>query len=146
MSSSIFENIFSFGKQSKKPIGDQPSVSYDIVKTNRHGKKQDRKLCFASDGVRNMSGSYVKWYINKNDILGFTRDSPNSTSFTMFTVQRFHFAAKSEEQLSEIFDSVNQYSLGNEELAKGALELTVYNYSLFVYIFLFLLFTFLSVE
>lgn len=124
MSSSLFENIFS-SKLSKKPLGDQQSTSFDVIKTNRHGKKQERRLCFANDGVRNMDRSNVKWYLSKGDLLGFARDTPTSTSFTMLGVQRFHFDAKSEDQLAKIFESIRQYSLGSEELAKKVLDKTV---------------------
>jgi len=77
----------SSGKHNKKPLGDQPSVTFDVVKVNSHGKRQNRsnatfslaqilfwilrQLNFAPDGVRNMSGSSVQWFIDSDDVFRF---------------------------------------------------------------------------
>jgi hypothetical protein len=124
MSTSFFD-IFSLKKLQKKPVGGQPSQSFEVVKTNRYGKRQNRKLCFANDGVRNMSGSSVKWYLGPNEIVGLHRDKKSPTSFTLTAVQRFHFDAKSPDQLAQIFDAVTEFGVGSEELSRMVAEKAV---------------------
>ncbi|KAH7828073.1 putative Protein kinase domain [Monocercomonoides exilis] len=116
--STPFSGLFSRGKHPKKPIGDQPCVTFDVVKTNRYGKRQKRNLCFAADGVRNMDGTNVKWFIGKDEILGFHRDAPGKLSFTLTTIQRVHFDSQDENQLEKIFETINKFDIGSEEMSK----------------------------
>ncbi|KAH7815951.1 uncharacterized protein MONOS_9713 [Monocercomonoides exilis] len=99
------------GKLPIKPVGDQESYYFDIVKVNKEGKKQQRVLVLSSDGVRNLLDDRVRWFAENTIVLAIAPKEPGSRFFTLTLLCKYHFQAKSAEQLGRIVKSFQSFNL-----------------------------------
>eukprot|EP00771_Trimastix_marina_P003883 gnl/Trimastix_PCT/595.p1 GENE.gnl/Trimastix_PCT/595~~gnl/Trimastix_PCT/595.p1 ORF type:complete len:494 (+),score=161.86 gnl/Trimastix_PCT/595:57-1484(+) len=99
-------------QRQKKPIGDQPVVSFDVVKINSHGRRQNRQLCLAPDGIRNMNGNSIQWFLDSSDVFGISPDEGSSKSFTLTALHHYNFEAESPEQVQRIIEALRALNIG----------------------------------
>lgn len=117
----LLDSIFTKKNLPKKSLSSQKYDSFDVFKISQGGKKQQRKLCFAEDGVRNYTGETLQWYLGPESVLSLKKHESNPNTFTLTGVLRFNFEAQNEEQLNTILESFSSYNLdkvGIEKLMK----------------------------
>ena len=102
----------------RTPLGKTDSTSFDVIKVNREGKAQPRRFCLSADGVRNMKGEEVRWFVPRDSMLGIYPTTPDGREFTLCILQNYHFFAESQAQLRDILKAQQLYQLENRHFSK----------------------------
>ncbi|KAG9393568.1 Protein kinase domain [Carpediemonas membranifera] len=95
---------------SSLPVPTAPRISYNVIKINRHGKRQNRILNLSTDGVRNMNGSSIQWHMDSKDVHSVTV-APDGKSFTMSVLQHYSFEPESMEHMCQIISSFENLNI-----------------------------------
>ena len=107
------------------------SSSFDVIKVNREGKAQPRRFCLSEDGVRNMKGDEVRWFVPRESVLGIYPTTNDGREFTLCVLEKYRFYAEDRAQLKSILQAQEYYHLENRQFSKMGT---------FVYVCYFLLF------
>lgn len=110
--------VFSSKPVLRTPLGKTDSTSFDVIKINREGKAQPRRFCLSSDGVRNMKGEEVRWFVPRDSLLGIYPTTPDGREFTLCILQHYRFFAESQAQLKQIIQAQQTYQLENRDFSK----------------------------
>ena len=111
--------VFSSKPALRKPLSESvDSTSFDVIKVNRDGKQQPRRFCLSEDGVRNMKGDEVRWFIPRDSILGIYPTTKDGLAFTLCVFEKYLFYAESRAQLKSILQTQQLYNLENSQFSK----------------------------
>ena len=77
-------------------------LSFDLIKINRHGTRQQRTLRMSRAGVANCKGKSIKWFFPHQDIYGLEKSPGTSCTFELKVVRRYAFEASNEIEANKI--------------------------------------------
>ncbi|KAL0485534.1 serine/threonine-protein kinase [Acrasis kona] len=92
------------------------SLSFELIKVNRHGQKQSRTLNMTNDGLANMKGKNVQWFFPAKDVYCI-QQHPDSSKLTLRVVKEYDFEAQTPQQANQIVTAF--YDLYSEDLEKS---------------------------
>lgn len=55
-------------KNTEKQVINGPRISFDLIKVNSHGVRQQRTLMISEAGICNMKGKQCQWFYPNEDI------------------------------------------------------------------------------
>jgi hypothetical protein len=93
------------------------SLSFDLIKVNKYGTKQQRTLNLTDDGVANMKGKNVQWYFPARDLYSVHQNPQDDTHLTLRVLREYDFEAQSPQQAAQIVQVF--YDLYTDELVKS---------------------------
>lgn len=101
-------------KGSKKPVpaAQGPQISFSLIKVNSQGKRQNRTLCLSQDGVRNMNGNSVQWFLESKDVFEMDKDPADSKRFTLTALHHYSFEAETPEEVDRVFEAMRRLGIG----------------------------------
>lgn len=119
----LYFGIMSFRRLSKiwrqeenGPKKPKTSLSFDLIKVNRHGTKQNRCLNLSDEGVANMKGKNIQWFFPSRDVYSIHQHPNNSPCLTLRVIREYDFEAQSPQQAAQIVQVF--YDLYTEELVR----------------------------
>lgn len=75
-------------------------VSFDLVKINRHGTRQNRTLLITDKGVSNLKGKSSQWYFATEDIAGIAKEKNNPTKIELLCLKRYYFETANGKEVA----------------------------------------------
>jgi hypothetical protein len=106
-----------WNKDEGSPRKPKTSLSFDLIKVNRHGTKQQRSLNLSDDGVANMKGKNVQWFFPARDVYSIHQHQHHTSRLTLRVLREYEFEAQSPQQASQIVQVF--YDLYTEELQRA---------------------------
>ncbi|GAM19777.1 hypothetical protein SAMD00019534_029520 [Acytostelium subglobosum LB1] len=103
------------GKSKEKDLSnhkDHHTTSFDVIKVNSYGKRQQRTIAVSSQGVSNLNGQTCQWFVKNTDVYSVCQDSQDSQKFTMTFLHKYHFEAESVEQAKMIVTEFKRLGVG----------------------------------
>ncbi|GAM22790.1 hypothetical protein SAMD00019534_059650, partial [Acytostelium subglobosum LB1] len=107
---------------------DHHTVSFDVIKVNSYGKRQQRTIAVSSQGVSNLNGQTCQWFVQNSDVYSIHQES-DTQKFTLTFLHKYHFEADSAEQAKQIVADFKRLGVGNKKKSKKK-KLTIEDFDL----------------
>eukprot|EP00163_Fabomonas_tropica_P012822 TRINITY_DN24183_c0_g1_i1.p1 TRINITY_DN24183_c0_g1~~TRINITY_DN24183_c0_g1_i1.p1 ORF type:complete len:496 (-),score=135.11 TRINITY_DN24183_c0_g1_i1:351-1838(-) len=103
-------------------VHDKDSVSFELTKINRYGKRQVRTLTISKNGVSNSVKNKLRWFVSSEDVYDVALQSSNPTQFTLTFMTKYDFEADNAAQAQRIAESFKMLKIGKKHADEVALE------------------------
>ena len=83
-------------------------TSFDLVKINRHGSRQNRTLTMSEKGGSNKKGKSCQWYFPANEVFSIEKDKSAPCRFTIGVIRYYDFEAHSASEMEKVIDKFDE--------------------------------------
>eukprot|EP00762_Andalucia_godoyi_P001488 ANDGO_00170.mRNA.1 RAC serine/threonine-protein kinase len=87
-------------------------LAFDVIKVNKAGARQSRRLKMSRAGISNEKGSSTQWFHPSEDVFEISQDEENPNSFSISVLTSYVFELKTAKEVERIIQSFEKLGMG----------------------------------
>jgi serine/threonine protein kinase len=84
-------------------------VSFELIKINRHGSRQNRTLTMSEKGVSNKKGKHCQWYFPSNEVYSIEKDKSSPSRFTIGVIRYYDFECNTPGDTDKVIEKFEEF-------------------------------------